>query len=54
MIRLALIIPDLFRVMIGLAPIIPGDPFVIRLALIFPDLFQVLIGRAPIIFGSPV
>ena len=48
MIMLALIIPNLFLVMIGLAHIIPGGPVLIRLALISPDLFQVLIGLAPL------
>ena len=43
MIRLAHIFPDLLRVLIGLAPIIPGGQVLIRLALIIPDLFRVLI-----------
>ena len=53
MIMLALIILDLFRVLIGLAPIIPCGPVMIRLAPIIPDLFRVLIGHAPIIAGIP-
>ena len=46
LVSLELIIPDLIRVMIGLAPIIPGRPVMIRHALVIPDLFLVLIGLA--------
>ena len=54
MIRLVLIIPDLLRVLLGHAAIIPGGPVLIRLELIIPDLFRVLLGLAPIIPGGPV
>ena len=54
MISLELINPDHFRVLLGLAPIIPGGPVVIRLVLIIPDLFRVMLGHAPIILGGPV
>ena len=54
MIRLALVIPDLLLVLIGLPPIFSGGPVLVRLALIIPGLFQLLIGLAPIIRGGPV
>ena len=45
MIRIVLIIPDLFWVLFGLAPTIPGGPVLIRLVLIIPDIFQVMLGN---------
>ena len=45
MIRLVLIIPDHFQVLLGLAPIIPGGLIKIRLVLIVPDLIRVSFGH---------
>ena len=44
MIRHVLIIPDLFRILLDLAPIIPGGSAMVRLVLIIPDIFRVLFG----------
>ena len=54
MIRIVHIIPDLFGVLLGLAPIIPGGLVQIRLVHIILDLFRVLLGLAPVIPGGPV
>ena len=43
-IGLVLVIPTLFRFVLGLAPIILGGAVVLRLVLIIPDLFKVLFG----------